>query len=301
MTPQTTSIALTLSGKPKMTHPFNNLTSRRTRQGFTLVELLTVIGIIGLLAVITFPFMSSMRQSNAQTSTEVSITGAVSAARQLAALPLAQFDPISSGGGQEAAGAAIIVTNSGQIRLVQHNPALFNGTTRYGFSDVINREAVELPNGTHIVGIFRNSTTSSGLNQLQMITPPFAIRFDPNGQLLHGTPGNTEYNVYYDGDYDGTINIGSIRPNEYDPDSLEDPNNNQKWFEDANGGRYELPFEQIESVMGIAIFNLEEGISVVPDNGERYLNQTSVEQILEQGRVLFFNRYSGAPVKVNQR
>ena len=251
-----------------------------------------------------------MRESNSQTAAEATVNGAIHAARRIAVEPQASFEPISSaeasssvsGGIQPYQGAAAIITNTNQILLVQHNRSKPNNGTGptnnfFGYDPILNRDPIELPSGTRIVGIFRST---NGLPS--MIAPPFAIRFDPSGRLEFGAPSRQDLNVYFDRDYDGDIDVNSSRRNGYDPDLPE----NQPFEEIRLGngqelGRFGLPFDELQTVLGVAIFQDNGAISLVAPSGQTTLDDEAVRNILETARLIYFNRYTGAPVKVNQR
>ncbi len=264
--------------------------SCRKGHAFTLIELLVVIAImVAGMALIT-PSINKFIELTTSGTSKNSINVAISAARSYAGRNKSPL--IVDGTTVPYAGSAIIFTPSGKLRLVEHNQAATSDTSPVkvlshpttdltGYRNISDRDDIVLPKDTAIFGIARNG---SGL---LLLTPPFAIRFNEDGQLIAVISPTSDNFVYYDANYDGQYNItastgsfsdGSDRQNPYGPQAYNDtsstggPYNPNKWdfrreeqasVSDSEGydpayfneteQRVELPFEGMETVIGIIV------------------------------------------------
>ena len=85
-----------------------------------------------------------------------------------------------------------------------------------------------------------------------------------------GRPDNDYQFVYYDGNYNGSYECTTkVRPNkQYDP-GVYNPNSprfdvSKGWSE--KDSKYVLPFERLESVIGVYVYSLEAFNNAVDDN-----------------------------------
>ena len=275
------------------------------RGGFTIVELLAVLAIMGLLMAILFPAYNAMKRSNRATSAENTITTGVVAARAYATrrlngrfldipIQLPSGDILRSQSGQYS-GVAILFTPSGEMRLVENVWHAQDKASAYlelksppqdGYDDIPDRAYIRLPEHTGVMGIRRGNR--QGQSALVLLPPPFAVRFDANGYLVsRGDGENLDGSVYYDGDYDNRYEVTSDRAR----------SRGSEW--DAEVGRFTLPFEKIETVIGVLIYDQRDFADVAPALDVEYVAQDSsglsgpVAWLLANGQQLFFSRYAG--------
>lgn len=269
--------------------------------GFTLIELGIVMAIAGVMVALSIPLLRTLNKSSAVASGVNTVVVSAAATRQLATTAREELDPLADGGSSE--GAAMIVTNSGEVRLVQHDSDIVvtgsGASEGKGYVDIDGRDYITIPKRSGMVGIKRSSANLSGL---QFVAPPFAIRFTQNGNLVFGNPSsaNGAYMVYYDGDYNGTYNANRDRGTGYNPYNLT-PKNFEVW----NNGvkRNEVPLDEIETVIGVMVFDSLEVPELIADgpgdtNSDGYISADSEvgKAILANGTAIFFNRVTGAPV-----
>lgn len=295
---------------------------------FTLVELLIVIAIISLLMALAFPAIAVMARLTRGGAAETTIGVAVRTASAYAGKPKRTATNPAGGLDLASNGAAILFTPNGDMRILQTDlyayddataaPLQTLAITRYGYTDVPNRDYINLPNNAVVVGILR---TTAGI---KLITPPFAIHFDLFGQATTGFKGGSglplsgtgdeRQMVYYDSNYDSKYNTTSYRINGYDPD-LWNSRLDGIWngLTDVAGLRPRLPFETIETVVGVLTFQITDFRSgdgpvrsLKADAGEWFLNDDTASWILESdpatgklknARQLFFSRNSGSILK----
>ena len=291
-------------------------THRRTsRSGFTVPELIVVLSVAIMLLGSLAPALSALRSSTQMQVAINTVSIAVTAARAYATAgteddlgDLAEQYPneYAEFTGFEYSGTAMLFTPAGELRLVQNVQLARNGSNNYlqplrnGYADVSERDYIKLPRDVGIVGIARNRSSITGL---LLLTPPFAIRFDPHGGLVAAQPASLNRTVYYDRDYNGTYTTSVGRTASYSPDAW-DPNspayNPAHWNNTEN--LHELPFDEIETVVGVVIYSKRElrgsgrnhSASVALGNP---INESARDWIRENGTILFFSRYSGAVIK----
>lgn len=272
-------------------------------KAYTLTELLVVIAVIILLLSIAVPGLSKLMNAGKQDSAIGAFSAAVALTRSYAGR-----NPVFDGpyGYQ---GVAIIATPANELRIVEHieesrgpatgGPFLAYSAPPYaGYRDIANEPYVTIPTGVGVVGITRNDP-----NFVRLVAPPFALRFDPNGHLIVRAAG--AQGVVYDGNGDMGWDYNDTRPNMYDPLAW-DPETSGKTATNynANTQKYLLDFENLETVIGVIAYNKKDlqnaGHNLAADSNAAYtggVNKEAAAWILENGRVLFFNRYSGAVIK----
>ncbi|MHC4995956.1 MAG: pilus assembly FimT family protein, partial [Planctomycetota bacterium] len=163
----------------------NDTTTTRSN-GFTLTELLLVMGIIVLLFLVAAPGIQSIINTNNLQSAARLIGSAVASARAQAPLsPPMDFSTYQ--------GTALIFTPQHEIRFTRHmekdylinsNPFIKDGSgnplylsSRNGYRDIAHLDPLVWPDSVGVVGLMRGG---GGANQLMLLTPPFAIHFDAN-------------------------------------------------------------------------------------------------------------------------
>lgn len=75
----------------------NNLRSKRSEEGFTLVELLVVVVIIGVLVAIAIPMYGSYRKGAANKSAQSDVRGAITAVEQYYSENANKYPPSTAG------------------------------------------------------------------------------------------------------------------------------------------------------------------------------------------------------------
>lgn len=339
-----------------MTTILHASSARRTRHGFTLVELLLVITIIGVLAALTFPAVNAMRRETDRAIGINSVTFGVAAARSYATekinspdLPEFGPDPDPSGPA-EYSGAAALFTPAGEIRLVRNGTSAFGIRARFGneqhfierldwnpttgdlevettstlpptqglsgFSDIAI-DYIVLPPDAAVAGLVRNVTSDAGDPPL-LVSPPFAVWFDASGQLVAGNTGSDSDRpranrfVYYDGNGNGAIDLSGsavtmrARASRFDTSfTLDEFDPRTGDFDAANNydralKRYRLPIEQIETVVGVAVYSRRQFEQEAEDGGFAWDNQglsnnnnDAWEWMEDNAAILLFSRQSG--------
>lgn len=303
---------------PTIKNPHHALPTARLRaiMAFTLIELLVVIAIIAILMSLAFPAIAVMQRLTRGGATQTTIGVAVRTASAYAAKPVADLTNPYTGGTPptlRANGAAVLFTPNGDIRILETDRLAFNAASpseplqamspaRFGYTDVQpKRDYINLPGNAGVVGIIR-----VGPNTIRLITPPFAVRFDRFGQINTGSgAGEKTHMVYYDSNYDGQYDDSIARSSTYNPDIWDSRQNNWNGLLDPDGLRPQLPFEEIETVVGVLMFVrsdfLSNGHSFTATSGA--LDTAATEWLLEtnpdNGRLknsqaLFFSRNSGS-------
>ncbi len=308
--------------------------SQRLDHAYTLIELMVVIAIIVISLAIIIPGLNKFMELTMDNTAKNGLNTATTAIRAYATrdVTFAKYGSYN--------GVAIIVTPSSELRMTEHyqyaldtsSPAQFleDATGFNGFIDIYDREYITTPKDTGFVGILAPSGTK------QYVAPPFAIWFNKDGQLTVTDTGDDQTCIFYDGNYDGRINIvdnivgydretpfdgsGVYKLGEWDPwspDYAPGPNNNPGIYkpsneEDENYGKYKLPFEKLEAVIGVVLYSKrqyrEDGGSWVngytpstPSSGCGTDHSSSCgsfnEWLQEHGEVIFFSRYTGAILK----
>jgi|GEM_PF-1470469 len=301
-----------------------------TRQnGFTLPELMVAIAIIAIIAAITFPMLTKMRDIFEDQTGINTIQVAITATRAYATRNIADMDPNIVPDAQYS-GTAVLFTPGREIRLLENTQlALDVGgsfleqspNNRNGFHNIPDRDFLHLPRDVGVVGITRDPVLGK-----QYLPPPFAVRFDENGYLVVSDGTTPSKLVYYDANADGRFRIeddtgqlmdghSRLEPyfdsaGNYDVDKW-DPDHWQYSPTDGFGNTpgihpithaEKLPFETIEAVIGIIVYSkrkfFEDGgdwPTTSPSGG------SSVAGIYEwldnNGTPIFFSRYTGALLK----
>ncbi len=280
-----------------------NMTTRH--RGITLPELIVVISVAIALLAATIPSISAVRRAIQDESGTNAITAAVTAARSHVATGQANLQDMGSLTGPYEGityqGVAVLFTPAGELRLVQHfqkakdsDPKLI-APNYNGYRDIPDQEYIELPSDVGVVGIARGAS-------LFLFTPPFAVRYNSEGNLVAGITDANARLVYYDSDRDGEFDVADARTSGYNPDT----------FAALGGdvdGIYTLPFDQIETVIGVVTYSkkdlYEAGKNLNSTTSGRFpLNSNAAQWLLDpdgnpatddgHGQVMFFSRYSGA-------
>jgi len=294
--------------------------SARAPRGFTLVELLVVIGVLVLLLTVAAPNLKGLLDSEQVANGINAVTRAVAEARANA--PLAP--PMRTG---FYSGTAIIATPQGELRIVRHvdSSSLADGSgtlgsflsTRTGFEDIPGVNYIKLPKGVGLVGITRGG---SGSGELQLLAPPFAMRFNPRGMMLtrHGGYSGAEADTtYYDGNLDGRYTVSDFRGTSYDPEAF-DPEHrdytetdNVNWAPDPVN-KHLLAFDGLENVAGVLVYDKNQlweafppsgtDTGGIPDGGEETTTgtfgaNTVGRWLIENGAAVYFNRYTGSEIQ----
>lgn len=309
----------------------------KDRRAFTLVEMLVTISVLALLVAILIPALDVFDDITRDGSGVNTISAAVLSARTYATQQVGSITDVNPlvAGNQTAdfSGAAILFTPANELRLVQNflyatsTSGAVLESTRNAYSDVADRDYLQLPGTLGFAGISRNA---SGLGGLTFFPPPFAVRFDENGQLIAGVGSGTSRVVYYDANYDGAFRIsgsgagtgtGFDRNEPYGGGSYDVDEWNPRTSEWAGADdtsdtpgrnpvveKYKLPFEEIETVIGVVVYNREDFLGDGrdwPDPGstgqgcgvEDITPCASNDQWLQENGVkVFFSRYSGTVV-----
>lgn len=286
------------------------LKTRSARHGFTIVELLVTLAIVGLLIGLTFPVMNKLTEYSRGSAGANAVSVAVNAAR-IYNHRMAESDKGSAGDpfppGADYSGTAALFTPAGEIRLVINDQAAATSGGSFptntleaqgfnGYKDIDGIDYVTLPRTAGIVGVIRTGDTGVPADDLELIPPPFAIRFNKHGQVIvPPTPMTDADYLYYDGDYDSpaAYETGKDRGSPHGTS----PYNPQDWTAAnaiASGnvgpeGRYELPFEKIEVVSGVILFDAGQ-LTLTQDT---YTATADVQWFLDNGTPLYFSRLSG--------
>ena len=279
-----------------------------TRRGFTLVELLVVVSLIGIALAITIPALNIALSSGARASGVNTVSVGATMARALARREVGR---VSTGSiDADYSGAALLFTPAGQIRLVENELVAIDSSgtpleegasdDHNGYGDVPDVDYIPFRGDTRVLGVTRRSATT-GVD-LELLPPPFAIRFDERGSLAVGEE-NADL-VIYDADYDGNYDTSDDRPSGYAPEAW----NPNRGANHANlqqvEGRWTLPFEQIESVIGVLVFSADDfrgaGFDLTEDKYD--LNDGSAPGdaaawILDNATPMLFSRATGNPIK----
>lgn len=261
-------------------------------RAFTLIELLTVVAIIGIVIAVGLPMLGSMQRSSAHTAAIDTVSTAASAGRAFAMRPIEFIDNIpgnNTAGVYSGAGAVFLYDKEHeryQIRLVENIQTIRNSTTyleisgEEGFSNLSGFDPIVIPGTIGIAGIYRGT---SGVEYISPYDPNTAnqtddreimIWFNAQGVLQCRNPSD----VFYDDDGDGVVNTTSSSST----------------------------FDGVEAVPGVMVFDRKQFTSVtgIPTpydwDSLSTSEKTKVTDFMEDPNnttAVFFSRYSGAAIR----
>lgn len=282
-------------------HPARR-TCRPTTRGFSLIEMLTVIAIIGIILAITFPAIKAIQGDSKISAAQNTIGMSVDVARQWVKPRAWAPDagtPIPTT--QSYSGTAALVCPTNEVRIVLNSRVAQDGSVylenenQNGYYDLDGVDYISIPNGGAVVGIQR---TGSGASDVRFLAPPFAIAFNENGQLNYGDASGR---IYYDSNSNGSYTRASTRAavsGGYDPADW----NGSSAATNANvisGIRpvKALPFEAIECVSGVIVYDAKafaDAGNNFSGGGTATINGTAGAWLKENGRAMFFSPLTGS-------
>lgn len=279
-----------------MRHPH---TPRQRHAGFTITELLVVIGIIILMMGLLAPALKLLGESSKSEAGINTINSAVAAARAYSTKSAADLDPPVPGA--KFSGTALLFCPTQEIRLVKNAQLAKDGNSDYlesknpslnGYAD-ISTDYIRVPGGVGVVGLTRGNAG------VRLLAPPFAIRFDPSGNLVAAISSDTDSApklVYYDSNYDGTYLLSAERTSGYDPDRY-NPASPKFDPSQLHDNRVKFPIEKIETVIAVVVFPRAEFLAAGHNfvaGGNGGVSSSAQSWILDHGKALFFSRYTGS-------
>jgi prepilin-type N-terminal cleavage/methylation domain-containing protein len=266
------------------------------RRGFSLIELLVVISLLGLLVAISFPFLATTLQSTAVNAAQGQVSNALSAARVyatrqrpfVAARQVNNTLRTADDNGDGFSGAIALFAPDNSIRILEndqnaYDPALASSAgwlelqvpPLNGYTPIEGFEDISYPSRVQALGIVR---TGNGPYDVQLIPPPFAIRVSSDGTLAQGhddtgdpwaTPDNWDRLVYVSPD-GREVSIGNRAANEivttqYDVELNRDSFGNTLDLDEygyrgelrMDDGRVALPIGVVETVSGVLLIEPE--------------------------------------------
>lgn len=282
-------------------------TNRRKTNGFSIVELLVTISIIGLLIGISFPFISAMT-SGSRVEAGLNTAGmSADVARQWVQAESWADDGIANATnptGESYSGTAALFCPTNEIRIVKNDRfardttnAFLEGTgsTTNGYTDLTQVDYIRIPEGSGVAGIYKDPNDSGNV---RFIAPPFAIAFSELGQLYFG---DGDGYIYYNGDGVADYNLGKTRATVsggYDPSD---------WTNDRDDYTASLsltlPFEAIECVPGIVVYSeeeFEEALLSFDGGGSVTLASDEGQWLIDNGQTIFFSPHTGVALRDEQ-
>jgi len=295
-------------------------------RAFTLLELGMTIFIIALVIAVIFPALGAIKRGAYESSGANGVVAGVIAARAYAPRDrIGIFADIDGNGSLgNYSGVAILFTPANELRLIENVPHAVDQSNDFleliglnGYADIPGRDYIVLPANRGYMGITRiDDDSGPGVDSaLVLLPPPFAMRFDENGQLSPGGENTDANYVYYDGDYDDkweTTNSDD-RDVAYDPTAW-DPDWNMSLTKHVNRKLWPLPFDKIETVIGVLVFDKAEVYSRFKGSGmvssgqgmphkivildkDPIQNVGVVAWMLKNSQQMFFSRYSGTVMR----
>ncbi len=268
-------------------------------RGFTLVELIVVVAVIAVVAAIVLPALGALQRGGRLEGTVNTITNAMSSLRARAATPVGDMHPEVPGA---RFGGAAGIFSANEVHLALHDQRARDGATylqtmdppRYGFEEMLDVDAFNFARGAGVAGL----ADFDGDGNVDLIPPPFAVRFDRHGRLILGSSETRSQLVYVDGNYDGNYDTGSNRGNTGGNPEAYDRHSPQ--FDPANvdEGRPVLPFEELETVFGVVVYPKTDMLNQFEDFGPA--TGALRQEILERGRVVVFGRHAGAGIRTGR-
>lgn len=180
----------------------------RGTSGFSLIELLVVISIIGILVAISFPFLKSSLQSTAVNAAAGQVSNSLSAARVYAtrnqnfvsAKRVGTSIRTAQDNGDGYSGTIVLFAPDNSLRVMANDQNAYDAALTSsagwlelqvpplnGYTPVDDLEDVRFPGRVQMLGIIR---TGNGNYDVRLVPPPFAIRFSADGTLGQGVDDN---------------------------------------------------------------------------------------------------------------
>jgi len=206
-------------------HARSGPTQATTQRGFTLTELIVVMGLIILLIAAAVPATNAMIRSTEEKGVVHTIDSAVAAARAYATRPLVVH------GGPYMGAAAVFTDN--EIHIARH--------MRYDGQHAVytDQDDVDIAPSMAVAGMSRN-------NQGFVLTPAsnvgFGVRFDRHGVLISNRPSDK---LYYDGNSLACV-VGLIA---YNRDELTSTHGSDLTSEATSGEKYEWIMKNGQSML----------------------------------------------------